>query len=252
MSYWRWRDDGRVPWAIVLLGLPGAGKGTQASTLSRLLGFDHLSTGNLFREAMKRADATGKSLAQYVDAGELVPDAITREIVLQALGERVVSPGIILDGYPRTQTQAQDLEDFLTRRALRSTIVLIDVPVPVLLDRLSGRRVCVARGHPYHLTEQPPAVPDRCDVDGSPLTERTDDRQDVVARRLAEQSRELEVVVGHYARLGVLRTVQGHSSSRAVTAAMLDAITEEPTEPNFPKWIHPDRGWIIGIVPEAD
>jgi len=214
---------------VVLLGAPGAGKGTQAHVLARHLALPRIATGDLFRTAVREGTALGAEARTYMYRGELVPDGITVRMLLERLAAPDAARGAILDGFPRTRSQAEALDAALDERSVRvEAALLIDVPVVDLFSRLSGRWLCAAAGHPYHETADPPRVAGVCDVDGSPLVQRDDDRPDVVRARLDGQLGALGEVVDHYRAAGLLWTVDGRLSIAGVSAALLDAIEPAP------------------------
>ena len=214
---------------LVLLGAPGAGKGTQAEILARHLGLPRVATGDLFRAAVRAATPLGLEAREYMDRGELVPDAITIRMLLQRLAAPDASHGAILDGFPRNRAQASALDEALARQGTGVELALyIDVPEAELLSRLAGRWLCQAHGHTYHDLAYPPRVPGICDLDGSPLIQREDDRAEVVAARLRNQLGALAEVVEYYRPQGVLRTVDGRRPIAAVTADLLDTIEHRP------------------------
>jgi adenylate kinase len=165
-----------------------------------------------------------------MDSGLLVPDDVTIRMLLERLGRPDAARGAILDGFPRTAAQAAALDELLaTRRSQVDAALLIDVPVEALVARLTGRRVCRANGHPYHLVDNPPAVAGVCDLDGSDLYQRDDDREDTIVARLESQLGALAEVVEHYRRTGVLRTVDGMRPIDEVTEELIAALATEPT-----------------------
>jgi adenylate kinase len=215
---------------LVLLGAPGAGKGTQAAILAQRLGLPHVATGDLFRAAVRAGTALGREARLYMDRGELVPDAITIEMLIERLGRPDAAGGVVLDGFPRSRAQAEALESALLERDERvERAVLIDVPAEELVGRLSGRSVCRLGGHPYHVIMNPPQVPGICDVDGSPLEQREDDRPEVVRARLARQLAPMQSVVEFYRARGILRTVDGRQPIDLVTRGLIEAL--DPVAP---------------------
>jgi len=171
---------------LVLLGAPGAGKGTQAPILAARLGLPHVATGDLFRAAVHEGSAVGLEARRYMERGQLVPDSITVKMLLDRLAQPDAAPGAILDGFPRNLAQADILDGALADRSSRVNVALeIEVPEAELVRRLSGRWICKANGHVYNETSHPPRVPGRCDLDDSPLIQRDDDRSETVAARLA-------------------------------------------------------------------
>jgi adenylate kinase len=209
---------------LVLLGAPGAGKGTQAPILADRLGLPHVATGDLFRSAVREGSAVGLEARRYMERGQLVPDAITVKMLLDRLAEPDAAVGAILDGFPRNLAQADVLTAALADRSSRVDVALeIEVPQAELVRRLSGRWICKANGHVYNETSHPPRVPGTCDLDGSPLIQREDDRSETIAARLAAQLAALNDVVGYYRERGLLRTIDGRQPVAAVTEALLAA-----------------------------
>ncbi len=214
---------------VVLLGAPGAGKGTQAAVLRDRLGIPHIATGDLFRAAIRNATPVGLEAQGYMDAGHLVPDAVTIRMLEERLALPDATGGAILDGFPRTAVQAEALDAFLARRGSRvNAALLIDVPADDLVERLSGRWICREAGHPYHLAMKPPQVPGICDVDGSLLVQRADDQPETIRARLANQLDDLNAVVEHYRATGALRTVNGLRQITEVSAGLADALEGGP------------------------
>jgi adenylate kinase len=215
---------------IVLLGAPGAGKGTQAEVLQDRLGLPHIATGDLFRAALREGTPIGREARRYMDRGQLVPDDITVRMLLERLDQRDAAQGAILDGFPRTRAQAQALDAALAERGSRVDRALnIDVPAEEVVRRMSGRWICEAAGHVYHETANPPRVAGRCDIDGSRLIQREDDRIETVRARLAQQLGALRDVVGYYRSQGTLRTVDGRRPITEVTDELLAALNTTPT-----------------------
>lgn len=211
---------------VVLLGAPGAGKGTQAGVLKRRLGIPHVATGDLFRAAVSEGSTIGLEARRFMERGQLVPDEITIRMLLDRLAQPDAAGGAILDGFPRTRAQAIALDEALEVRGSRvDRALLIDVPAEDLVRRLSGRWICQASGHVYHATANPPRTPGVCDLDGSPLIQRTDDREETIRARLAGQLGALAEVVDHYRASGVLRAVDG---TRSIDEVSLDLLAELP------------------------
>lgn len=214
---------------VVLLGAPGAGKGTQAHVLAERLGLPRIATGDLFRAAVRDGTALGVRAQAYMERGALVPDEITIGMLLERLGRPDAAAGAVLDGFPRTRSQAEALDAALAGQGTRvEAALLIDVPEADLLARLSGRWLCAAAGHPYHETADPPRVAGVCDIDGSPLVQRDDDRPDVVRARLEKQLGAMGEVVEHYRASGLLRTIEGRGPIADVSAALLAALAAAP------------------------
>jgi adenylate kinase len=216
-------DGGRR--ILVLMGAAGAGKGTQAAILSERLGLPHLASGDLFRAALRDGTPLGQRAREYMERGELVPDEITIEMVMAELAKPSAAHGAILDGFPRTVTQARALDATLERQGEKiSRLLYIDVPQEELVERLSGRWVCPTCGTVYHNVSDPPAVPGICDRDGSRLIQRDDDRPEVVRARLAKQIPPMLEVLAHYDRKGIVSRVDGKRPIEGVTAAIMEAI----------------------------
>jgi adenylate kinase len=207
---------------LVLLGVPGAGKGTQARLLSDVLHIPHISTGDLFRAAVRDGSAVGLEARRFMERGQLVPDDITIAMLLERLGQSDAAAGAILDGFPRTRGQAEALDRALAERGARvDRALLVDVAADELVRRLTSRWVCESAGHLYNLLSNPPRVAGRCDLDDSPLVQRADDRPETVRARLEQQLGALEDVVEFYRSAGLLRTVDGLQPIPDVTAALL-------------------------------
>jgi adenylate kinase len=214
---------------LVLLGAPGAGKGTQAHVLARHMGLPRVATGDLFRAAVRAGTPLGVAAKQYMDRGELVPDEVTVGMLLERIAAPDAARGVILDGFPRTRSQAEALDRALGERGTAVEAALyVDVPPGELLARLSGRWLCEAAGHTFHETAYPPRVPGICDLCGSRLIQRDDDKPDVVKARLEKQLGALEAVVDHYRAAAVLQTVDGRRPIAAVTNDLLDCIEPVP------------------------
>ena len=210
---------------VVLLGAPGAGKGTQAALLRDRLGIPHIATGDLFRAAIRAATPVGREAKRYIDAGQLVPDAVTIRMLEERLQLPDAGDGAILDGFPRTGVQAAALDEFLGDLGTGvSAALLIDVPPEDLVERLSGRRVCEAAGHLFHVNLNPPRVPGICDVDGSPLIQRADDTPATIRARLSGTLDDLSDVETHYRHTAALRIVDGRRPIREVAAGLLAAL----------------------------
>lgn len=210
---------------VVLLGAPGAGKGTQAPLLATRIGIPVVATGDLFRAAVRDGTPLGLEARRYMDAGQLVPDDITVRLLLDRLGRADADDGVILDGFPRTGVQARALDSALADRdSSVCAAVLVEVPAEELVRRMSGRWVCRAAGHPYHEVSSPPRSPGVCDLDGSELYQRADDRPETIRARMAQQLGALGEVVDHYRASGVLRAVDGLQSIAAVASDIATAV----------------------------
>lgn len=212
---------------LLLVGPVGAGKGTQAAAMSAELGLVHLASGNLFRQALRDGSELGERARTYMERGDLVPDDITIGMFMEKLAAPAASNGAILDGFPRTVTQAQALDATLAERGQRiERVISIEVPIEELVARVAGRRVCPTCGTPYHLAGEPPSIPGLCDRDGTPLIQRDDDRPEVVRARLAKQVAPMLEVLEHYDRRGIVHRVDGTQPIPTVTRAILDELTD--------------------------
>jgi len=213
---------------VVLLGVPGAGKGTQARVLAERLGVPHVATGDLFRAAVRDGSPVGLEARRYMERGQLVPDVITIRMLLDRLAQDDAADGVILDGFPRNRPQAETLDEALAARGSRVDLaVSIEVPADELVRRLSGRWVCQDSGHVYNETSNPPRTPGRCDLDDSVLIQRDDDKAETIRARLDQQLSSLRDVVDHYRATGGLRQVDGLASIDDVTAAILAALADD-------------------------
>ncbi|MBV9007176.1 MAG: adenylate kinase [Solirubrobacterales bacterium] len=213
---------------LILLGPPGAGKGTQAERLQDDFQVPFISTGDMLRANVKGGTELGREARNYMDAGELVPDDLIVAMVAERLQEDDAEDGFILDGFPRTIEQAHALDRQLSELSRRVTaVLLIDVPDSDLVRRLSGRRVCVKAGHNYHIEFDPPKHEGVCDQDGSKLIQRDDDKPEVIRNRLRVYHDQTEPLVDYYDEQGVLRKIDGtrdptdvHDHIRAVIATL--------------------------------
>jgi adenylate kinase len=214
-----------------MLGVPGAGKGTQAKSLAAALGFPHVSSGDLFREHIRRRSELGREAERYISGdrrGELVPDELTIGMVRERLAQPDSATGAILDGFPRTLAQAEALE--LLAAELGATVgpaLHIGLPVERLVERMAGRRVCARDGHVYHLTFNPPKRAGVCDVDGSELIQRDDDQPETVRKRVRVYQEETAPLIEFYRGRGVLREINGDQPIASVTAEVLASVRKE-------------------------
>lgn len=195
---------------IVLLGAPGAGKGTQAQSISNKYKIPHISTGDIFRKNISEGTVLGKTAKRYMDAGQLVPDQLTLDLIEDRLKQADCKNGYLLDGYPRTVVQAEFLEALLKQhnRALDAAL-LIAVPREVIIERLSGRRVCQSCGATFHVKNKPPAKKDICDVCGNHLIHRADDSRETVEARLDVYEDQTSPLIKFYEDRGILKAVDG-------------------------------------------
>ena len=201
---------------LILLGPPGAGKGTQAERLQEDFPLAYVATGDMLRAAVAEETDLGKKAKSYMDRGELVPDDVIIGVILDRLAEPDTSDGFLLDGFPRTDKQAEALDDALRKvdRKL-SGVLLIEVPPDEVVRRLSGRRVC-PKGHTYHVEHNPPKHDEVCDVDGEPLRQRDDDREETIRKRLAVYDKQTAPLVGYYDERDLLHRFDGTRSPTEV------------------------------------
>jgi adenylate kinase len=212
---------------LVMVGAPGAGKGTQAQILASRLGIPHVASGELFRAAVTSGSTLGRTVAGYLQQGALVPDKVAIAVVLERLHESDAAGGAILDGFPRTRPQAEALDVALGRMGQRVAQALyVGVREAELRRRLSGRWLCRASDHIYHVIDRPPLRPGICDIDGSELYQRPDDRPQTVQARLATQLPPMYEVIDYYTERGVLTAVDGEGSVADVSEALLRAVAQ--------------------------
>lgn len=213
---------------LILIGPPGAGKGTQAERLTEDFRLPFVSTGDMLRAHVKNGTELGSAAKAHMDAGGLVPDELIVAMAAQRLDEHDTQDGFILDGFPRTTAQAEALEAQLQHEGRRITAaLLLEVPDAEIVKRIAGRRVCAKAGHNYHVDYDPPKNPDVCDQDGSRLVQRDDDRPEVVQRRLSVYHEQTAPLIQFYDDRGLLRRVDGtrtpaevHDHIRAVIATL--------------------------------
>ncbi|MEN6351111.1 MAG: adenylate kinase [Syntrophomonas sp.] len=202
---------------IVLMGPPGAGKGTQAEKIKAEYPIPHISTGDMFREAVTNQTELGKEAKKYMDAGQLVPDAVTIGIVEERLGQADCAQGFLLDGFPRTTVQAEALENALAKIGKKvEAAINIDVPNEVLIERMSGRVSCKDCKSVYNLSYNPPSQPGVCDKCGGEIIQRSDDRGETVAKRLEVYMEQTNPLLDYYAQHNVLHNLDGNRDSKLV------------------------------------
>jgi len=196
--------------ALIFLGPPGAGKGTQAKRIAKELGVPHLSTGDMLREAVANGTALGKQAKPIMDRGDLVPDSIVLGMVEERLQRPDCGNGFIFDGFPRTLPQAEELDRILVRRGFGNPLVIeFQVAEDTLIKRVSGRWSCPVGGETYNVYERAPKVPGICDVDGGKLVQRNDDRPEIVKERFAAYARQTMPLSQYYRKRGVLKAIDG-------------------------------------------
>lgn len=217
-----------MPQYVVLLGPPGAGKGTQAKNISGNLGIEHISSGDVFRDNLKRQTELGKLAQGFIKRGELVPDDPTIEMIRERLGRRDCEAGALLDGFPRTPAQVGALAKILEElNGEVNCVPYIAVPAEELIKRLSGRWTCPVCGHIYHQQFYPPKLEGVCDRDGSELYQREDDRSETVKNRIQVYQDQTEPLITYYQEKGLLIEVDGTRSIEEVSKDILLALREK-------------------------
>jgi len=202
---------------LILLGPPGAGKGTQAERITQDFQLPYFATGNVLREAVANGTEIGAKAKDFMERGDLVPDDVIVGVVLDRIKEPDAQDGFLMDGFPRTVAQADALERALSDAGRQLTAVLyIEVPDDELVRRLAGRRQCVEAGHPYHVETHPPKVDNVCDIDGSPLIQRDDDQEETVRNRLNVFHTQTAPLIDYYDERGFLRRFDGTRSPTEV------------------------------------
>lgn len=210
---------------IILMGLPGAGKGTQASEIVKKFPIPHISTGDMFRKAIKDETDLGKEAKSYMDRGELVPDEVTVGIVKERISEDDAKKGFLLDGFPRTIDQAESLSQIMSELDREiDAVINIEVPEEELMNRLTGRRICEKCGTTYHLVFNPPKVDGICDIDGGKLYQREDDNPETVSNRLIVNVKQSKPILEYYNNKGVLKNIDGSKDIDEVTNDVIDIL----------------------------
>jgi adenylate kinase len=210
---------------IVMLGAPGAGKGTQADLLSQKMNLPHIASGDLFRRALEEGTHVGLSAKRYMDKGELVPDEITIKMILERIGQPDCASGCLFDGFPRTLQQAKVLDKALKEQGRSiDRAIYIEVPDKELVKRLSGRWLCRACQTPYHITNSPPRVPGECDKCGGELYQRPDDREETVKERLDVFLAQTVPILDYYKKQGKLIKVNGNLGMQGVAGEIISAL----------------------------
>ena len=202
---------------IILMGPPGAGKGTQAALIKEVYKIPHISTGDMFREAVEKQTELGLEAKKYMDSGQLVPDRVTIGIVADRLAEPDCQAGFLLDGFPRTAVQAEALDEVMKNigKAIEAAIN-IDVPKNILLERISGRVSCVSCKSVFNLKTLPDNKVEICDKCGGELVQRSDDRGDTVAKRLEVYENQTNPLLDYYKKQGILKSIDGNRDSEVV------------------------------------
>lgn len=217
-----------MPMYIVLLGPPGAGKGTQAEIIAEKLELAHISSGDIFRENLKAQTQLGKMAQEYMNRGELVPDDVTIAMIKERLSRPDCSKGAVLDGFPRTPKQAEALAAMLSGWGTRvQRVAYIAVPDPLLIERLSGRWTCRAQGHVYHQKYNPPKAAGTCDLDGSELYQREDDKLETVENRIRVYTEQTSPLIEYYQQKNLLVEVDGTQPIEAVTQELMAVVQKE-------------------------
>jgi len=212
----------------VLLGPPGAGKGTQAGIVAKATGLAHISSGDLFREHIKNQTDLGRQVDAILKRDDLMPDDVTIAMIRERLTQPDCANGAVLDGFPRTPAQAQALNGMLAEfGGVVDVVPFIQVEPAELIDRLSGRWVCRAHGHVYHETYNPPQIPGVCDVDGSELYQRDDDKRETVEKRIRVYFEQTAPLIEHYRGEGRLVEINGAQEIAKVTEDLLKALPEQ-------------------------
>ena len=202
---------------IIMLGAPGAGKGTQAKMIADKYGVPHVSTGDIFRANIKNGTELGKKAKTYMDAGQLVPDSLTVDLLIDRISQDDCANGYVLDGFPRTIPQAQCLEDALAARGEAVDYAInVEVPDSNIVNRMGGRRACVTCGATYHIVHIPPKKEGICDKCGSELILRDDDKPETVQNRLKVYHEQTQPLIDFYSAKGVLKEVDGTQDMNAV------------------------------------
>lgn len=212
---------------IIMLGAPGAGKGTQAKMIAEKYSVPHVSTGDIFRANIKNGTELGKEAKQYMDQGKLVPDELTVKILLDRVAQDDCKNGYVLDGFPRTIPQANVLDEALTKLGDRiDYAVNVDVPDDNIINRMGGRRACVACGATYHIVYNAPKTEGICDNCGKELIIRDDDQPETVKNRLKVYHEQTQPLIDFYEGKGVLKSVDGTADMKDVFAAIVEILGE--------------------------
>ena len=210
---------------IIMLGAPGAGKGTQAKQIAGKYSIPHISTGDIFRANIKSGTELGKKAKEYMDQGLLVPDELTCDLVMDRIQQDDCKNGFVLDGFPRTIPQAEALDAALTKIGEKMDYAIdVDVPDENIVSRMSGRRACLDCGATYHIVSLPPKTEGKCDHCGSDLVLRDDDKPETVQKRLTVYHEQTQPLIDYYKNQGILKSVDGTQPMEAVFTAITDIL----------------------------
>ena len=210
---------------IIMLGAPGAGKGTQAKKIAEHYGIPHISTGDIFRANIKNGTDLGKKAKEYMDQGLLVPDELTCDLVMDRIQQDDCVNGFVLDGFPRTIPQAEALDAALEKIGQHMDYAIdVDVPDDNIVNRMSGRRACLDCGATYHVVSLPPKTEGKCDHCGSDLVLREDDKPETVQKRLSVYHDQTQPLIDYYKKQGILKSVDGTQPMEAVFTAITDIL----------------------------
>jgi adenylate kinase len=213
---------------IILLGPPGAGKGTQAAGIVEKYNIPHISTGDIFRKNIKEGTELGKKAKGFIDQGLLVPDELTVGLVTDRISQADCKNGFMLDGFPRNVAQAQHLDKYLKEVGMSlDTVVNIEVDKDILVGRAVGRRICKSCGATYHVEFNPPKVDSVCDVCGGELYQRADDNEETVSKRIQVYLDETKPLVNYYSKEGIIANINGEQSIDKVFSDIVDALGSE-------------------------
>ena len=210
---------------IIMLGAPGAGKGTQAKQIAGKYSIPHISTGDIFRANIKNGTELGKKAKEYMDQGLLVPDELTCDLVMDRIQQDDCKNGFVLDGFPRTIPQAEALDAALTKIGEKMDYAIdVDVPDENIVSRMSGRRACLDCGATYHIVSLPPKTEGKCEHGGSDLVLRDDDKPETVQKRLTVYHDQTQPLIDYYKNQGILKSVDGTQPMEAVFTAITDIL----------------------------
>lgn len=217
------RNDLKV--RIIIMGPPGVGKGTEASMLEKQLNIPHVSTGDIFRALFRTDDPIGVKAREYMDQGLFVPDDVTNEVVKTRFREDDVKKSFLFDGYPRNTVQASAFDKFLAENGWEIDIVLnIDAADEVIINRLTGRRICPKCGEVYHIESNPPKVAGKCDKDGTELIQREDDMPETVKKRIDIYHEQTKPLIDYYSQKGLLVNIDGSKTIKNTHAETMSAL----------------------------